>query len=429
MFPYRVQNVLIVRSRRHYVLYGEQLTNERGEPAHYHSPLPSEFGGRTHDTYRTMVAAQMAAERRIRDGSVRYGMTLQGHFAGASGVPCSYGCTPREEYRRGENGPWATANAAHLTQAALRAPSPPRPRPSRSFSVFQAFPSLLQEAPPAGVSPASGLRSVGVELECIVPNDSENTLRAFARQVPRMADNINGEAIGRDGSVEPDDENDTSAYELTFWSTDLREIDAWLKFMYDEVGAVTNASCGFHIHVCPDPKLKWAFASRGYWEGFYAAYNTFADANSSKFRARPNSDWCRFLGYDLDEVVNIAVRGNLHRYNAINLDSLRKHRYGAIEHRIMPHQDSAAEASASLRWLVSTSSRLISSSLVYERSAISLPEVLAEATPNETETLDSADGTLIYAEDIEVVDMLPISPELIEEGAFEFAGVEDADHV
>jgi hypothetical protein len=89
------------------------------------------------------------------------------------------------------------------------------------------------------------------------------------------------------------------------------------------------------------------------------------------------------------------------RYVCINLASLVKHSYGTIEHRIMPHQSTSEEAIRSVRWLVQTSSNLITSSLDYEQFDLPTPYELPNAVetevyvpdpvwPNETVSAPSA---------------------------------------
>ena len=236
-------------------------------------------------------------------------------------------------------------------------------------------PTFFPQRRPPATRPAAGLLSVGIELECEIPREHFEAVEAWVEGFDRPACDIHTDgsiATERSGSI---------ARELTFWSTDMAEIESYIRTMYETFGAHTNTSMGFHIHIKPEPRLTWAFATRGYWEGFYGAYRAYAaeadDRNRrgrGKFAERMGNSWCRMTPYNLDYVVSASTdEGRVSRYVAVNLESLVKHEFGTIEHRIMPHQSDAEEAIRSVRWLVDTASSLINGPLVYESMRLQTP--------------------------------------------------------
>jgi hypothetical protein len=452
MRPYRPDHYLIVQSRQHYALYGVQ-----SDP-HYHarleaSPLfPTRGAAQSwladHLTitglYQIRIwtddhtgiehtAPLLAMERSERfnlpalPASMTQGVITStmpnGHFAGAEGVRCSYGCSERMRMTtfglnaifrhysfHGAPSPPRIVNSV-MDALDTREPNvphiPPWQRTNGSTPLGEPrptfFPTFFPTRTPPDARPAQGILSVGVELECEFPRQHllaiENWVSGMRRE---------GCDMHTDGSIDVTQAGHI-ARELTFWSTDMAEIESFLTTMYDTFEARTNNSMGFHIHVKPNDELTWAFATRGYWEGFYAAYGTYAREadilnrrGRGKFASRPSGDWCRMQPYSLDYVVGASSHeGSRSRYVCINLESLVKHNYGTIEHRIMPHQSTSEEAIRSVRWLVQTSSNLITSNLDYEQFDLPTPYELPNAVetevyvpdpvwPNETVSAPSA---------------------------------------
>jgi Putative amidoligase enzyme len=211
--------------------------------------------------------------------------------------------------------------------------------------------SLYSSRPPASKMP-TGIVSAGVEFECFF--DDEHSLvecDEFVERCPRAT-------VSDDGSIESDDSDFDSTREYTFWSTDPREIVEWMRRIY-EYGAVTNSSCGFHIHVKPEAERTWRFATRHYWDEFERRYRAFANArdDSQKYLDRMDNDYSAMTPWSRSFIR--ALLNEEARFTAVNLGSLLKHNYGTVEHRIMPHQENSEEAAVTLLWLLQTVSSLI----------------------------------------------------------------------
>jgi hypothetical protein len=204
---------------------------------------------------------------------------------------------------------------------------------------------------------APGIVSMGVELEGEVFREEWDRLMDWAgRHCQRMADNGNDELDHQDGTVRTP--HNGIPGELTFWSTDLRELERWIRLMYKEFKVMPNASCGFHIHVKPESKTKEEFFKKEYWDGFYRSYRKLAkekESTSPKYAQRMHSDWCLMQRWS-EDLVEEARSGYGGRF-AINLNSLTYH--GTVEHRIMPYQTTAEEAIEAVRWMAHTVSRLV----------------------------------------------------------------------
>jgi hypothetical protein len=187
------------------------------------------------------------------------------------------------------------------------------------------------------------IRSFGVELEGYIASNKYPQLQGFVQSSPRGS-------YGYDGSIRPP--SGTTEFEARFWTNDLDEMAWWLDACY-KIGAKTNSSCGFHIHVKPVPEKIYAFATKHYWDEFYTRYREFAKGKPRKYLERLNNHYCAWKEWSVD-----ALRSH-DRYSAINLYSLIENNAETIEHRLLPHQEDAKEADTSVRWLINTASELI----------------------------------------------------------------------
>jgi hypothetical protein len=209
-------------------------------------------------------------------------------------------------------------------------------------------PKLLEPGVP---KPAfnDNLITFGVELEGILPEKfSENEFRLWCGVMPR------GGCHG-DGSVCPTTTVGTPL-EALFYTSTLEEMKEWLDICYGDWGIVPNHTCGFHVHIKPRPELMWAMATKPYWDGFVEAYNDYAKETSSpkKYRERITNHYSAVTPWSWE---NVSQRTS--RYQAINLCSVDAHHTGAVEHRILPFQESPQEAITSLKWLLGTASDLL----------------------------------------------------------------------
>ncbi len=212
---------------------------------------------------------------------------------------------------------------------------------------------------PAGIGPRisgglpempEGVVSVGVELECLVPNGHVQTVDRWVSSCP------NGR-VTADGSIERESGYQTREY--TFYSQNLTEVKTWLSTMFGAGRVKTNESCGMHVHVKPTAALRWVYATRHYWQGFASAYDAFAERQERRadYRERTAAYYCRRHRWGRSYIRGL-IEGNEERYTEINLQSLIKHGFGTIEHRILPGARSGAEATGAVDWLTHTASAL-----------------------------------------------------------------------
>lgn len=272
----------------------------------------------------------------------------------------------------------------------LLPPVRPPPRPTAP-SLGPSPPSV----PPPTALPNS-LASIGVELECVLPEAVVAHVDAFVMGSQRGARH-------GDPSIRVPQRGQVSR-EYLFWSTSLPEVKQWLSTLYT-AGVRTNDSCGFHVHVRPQPDRLWAFATRFYWDGFLTSYREWAQTHPSgrretyQNRIRRGS-YSEAFPWTRGRISN-ELTSERAEYSAINLSSLVRHGIGAVEHRLLPGQVTAEEAGQSLDWLVSTVHRLISTKPIpVERREF---QMLAEASllRPARETPRAAFETLLRQETVE----------------------------
>lgn len=358
MTQYLLREVFVASHRSGFVLFG---SNRGLGGMRFHSRL-QQYPGH----FPTASSAAAYAIEQAGTGRLYLSQSVQnGHHAGA--VRCGFGCEDRFRMRLHwpdineprvlvADGAWSPVAAA---RGRMTARSDAASRAAANAEACGVVVPQVGPTPPERDMPA-GIASAGVELECEVPRAP-----GWTAAMASICDRSNGRMERhRDGSVHALRPGNESA-EFTFWSTSMAELGAWLDGMYAS-GAVTNPSCGFHVHVRPEDRYRWAFATRGYWDGFKAAYQAMARAHPRRgiYVARETCNWSSFREWSLQEAADLAAGSSL-RYAAVNLQSLTRHRFGTIEHRILPDQETAEEARSSLGWLVSTASRLATGALDY----------------------------------------------------------------
>lgn len=346
---FSLQSVAIARSRQHYVVYGSDATdyNIRG----------TRHGLIIRQAFPTWRRAYDTVRDNVLDGLIREGSSFAGHDIGTGPSCFTAGCEQRFigpgfsrigfasqfslRFLRTHNALGAAAYGQ--TQQPTPTPALPLVQPLRFSSSAFGF-----NAPPASDLPA-GIESFGVEFESVVPRVSVSRADAFVGNLTRGA-------VERDGSI--DCRGDSVAREYTFWSTSIAEVVDWLRQLYG-AGVRTNSSCGFHVHIKPKLELLWRYASRAYFQGFEERYRTWAAELPTKFLARATCSWASFARWSRSFVRDV-IENEAGRYHAINLQSLTKHSYRTVEHRILPNQSSLREAENSLRWILGTASSLTS---------------------------------------------------------------------
>jgi hypothetical protein len=206
------------------------------------------------------------------------------------------------------------------------------------------------------MSISKNIESIGFELECGMNEDELDELRDYATE-KGFRDRFRTQS---DGSLEGL-EKDISDLEITYWSDEIEHLEAFLEKAY-RLGAETNDSCGFHIHVrFKNINHAFVFSFKKVWEDFENEYHDEFH-KKSKYRRREDLHYCQF-GYNEEGIKDqLANHGDRYtksdsRYAVINLDAVRL--YKTLEFRIFPHQDDATEAIETIKWLVKTIEKLI----------------------------------------------------------------------
>lgn len=417
--PFPLEAFYVVYSRSHYsimgsnyggtdhALHGEYHGLLRSRPAR-HGATADSWGINPGDPTDATIsvntpakALQAMAHRIIAGAVVPHDTLLSGHHAGPDGICHTAGCDRRYVHffpviRPGGGHGFAAhlmpRDSAPTTGEAFRfllnchnpamilemasaldgTNLPPNPPPVEDALPVLGAPIVGHE-PAGAISPT--IQSIGVELECLVPSGRLSMIDRWVEACPRAE-------VQRDGSIIPDEENSVGR-EYTFWTTDLLELRTWLGRMYD-AGVTTNPTCGFHVHVRPEPHRLWVMGTRHYWDGMMGAYHDMYGGNR-KYARRITSEFAPFLPWCRTRVTD-QLSVNRAEYSAINLSSLRKHGIGAVEHRMLPYQETAEEAVHSLRWLVTTTDDLVKTAPVpvesHEREALLSPDWTLLFRPN-----------------------------------------------
>ena len=355
---YNVGAVGIATSRSHFVAYG---SDDPTNPT-FHGVLRDACGNPI-----TSSSATLTFRRIIRGFEREEILHRQVGHPTRSGRPCS---TARCEERffqvpyRGES--VAAIPIGELTSfydgwsgtrlLPNRAPLPNRP----AFS----WPTDASTGLPESFAP---LESIGVELECGVPPSADDALLEFVRRECRSRGDLPHN--GRDGSLHFSllDGVRLEPREMTFYSARPSELVDWLRVAYEQAHVVTNDTCGFHLHVRAPETDRWVMATRHYWDGFYSAYWDWANTRPkpAKYRDRLTAFYSRAMPWSRSCIRTVLSDVNsASRYAAINLQSLVKHTFGTVEHRVFPHQETAAEARETVSWLARTSAALVSAARI-----------------------------------------------------------------
>lgn len=200
------------------------------------------------------------------------------------------------------------------------------------------------------------IESIGIELECGIPGDSDDA-NLFERELSAcFGDHFTSSG---DGSVNVPHCCDR---ELKFWDANLLEVSRFLHACYPTIK--TNTSCGFHVHVrFKDRSLAKLFSFNQSYQLFIDLYKEHAESlprRTSTYLKRLTNHYCDGCYIKGDILEQLSAHGKCNeRYHAINLNSMNIH--GTLEFRVLPHQLSASEAMGSINWLVATIERVIES--------------------------------------------------------------------
>jgi hypothetical protein len=197
------------------------------------------------------------------------------------------------------------------------------------------------------------VRSVGVEVECGIPNqEGYRLVRNFEYSDSRFK-------FGTDGSV-----NVTGCYvsdaELRYWTFIPEEWGRFvtvLRWLWEEIEIRQNASCGNHIHIKMRDDWMQVLVHPEFVRYFQRKYLNFArkQSDSSKYIARIRSTYSSFYRWrnyqDLENQVLDSYQGSGSRYRSVNYWSLGESQ-GTLEFRIMPFAENFHEHLQMIRFII-----------------------------------------------------------------------------
>jgi len=227
------------------------------------------------------------------------------------------------------------------------------------------------------------IKSIGLELECAIPNDKlgEFTSWATEKYGRRFESDLDGSVVGTENVDEPDDYR--TGREFKFWSDKMSDITEFLDKAYNTYGIVTDSTCGLHLNVQPNTKkipwnlVKVDLAHKARQQEFLDAYRERFQGNSKywdrifldKYEARKNDyairalldgenrpDWNKITDNARAQLL-IIPRAHTYpgeRYSPINLIPTNRARNAVVEFRLMPGQETNTEAKGTINWLGKT---------------------------------------------------------------------------
>lgn len=153
---------------------------------------------------------------------------------------------------------------------------------------------------------------VGIEIECIVPNENVNALILALSQLP-IADQI---TVHEDSSIQPGSDMLTGKeFCLLAKQSQLKSSVNMLCRVLSKFGAYTNSSCGLHVHL----DMRYRNPNK--------AYNNLVrieDVLFSMYPDRIDNSFCRKQEHrTLYEAIDDLLDGI--RYRSINVEALRDH--------------------------------------------------------------------------------------------------------
>lgn len=157
-------------------------------------------------------------------------------------------------------------------------------------------------------TPAENVRSVGIEIECFIPKNSD-----FTKLYP-VAQYVN---VGSDGSIHPDG-RDMDGIEFRVCAPDyqMEGVVRKLCSILNEMGAKVNTSCGLHVHL--DQRGKSMDDVRKTFTNFIRAQNLLLTVVP---KSRRRNTFCKkHRGTDLNE----AMVGS--RYKIVNARAFQTHK-------------------------------------------------------------------------------------------------------
>lgn len=200
------------------------------------------------------------------------------------------------------------------------------------------------------------LESIGVEVECGISTQKLATLTRKYSPTGRFEP-------GRDMSVRVFSPHSSSVNwisdeEMRYWTVSQTDLENFFKEVFannSTLGAITNSSCGMHVHLRMNPNLMWQWSYSVTVRKFISSYRK-RFANNSKYMSRLRNHYSK-ANYNIKDAIDQITNNykNSSRYHAVNLNAYTiAPSRGTMEIRILPGANSATEAMEMINWLIKT---------------------------------------------------------------------------
>jgi hypothetical protein len=231
--------------------------------------------------------------------------------------------------------------------------------------------------------------SIGLELECGIPSSKRTAFERWAHQKYGDRFEPSGDPTAGGGG-----EGYVQGREYLLHSTSMPDLLDFVDKAYNTYGVKANSHCGFHIHMKPNTRklsydlVKASIAHKAFQEEFIDKFRA-EYAGKPKYLNRLVSTYSRW-NYNTENVRGQLMRGG-NRYTPINLLSTTEPQ-GTIEFRLMPNQESGAEAQRTLKWMGKTVNGMFkemdNDSRLVEEGRITLKRDRTDFTPDELEQME-----------------------------------------
>jgi hypothetical protein len=212
------------------------------------------------------------------------------------------------------------------------------------------------------------VKSAGLEVECVITSENLTKWNHWVRtheetnEAARHFVKTGDTSFGKGGCR-------GEATELTFWSTNMEDMEAAIRYLWDECNIKTHSHCGAHVHLKVDmpnstggdeDTLKFFTLSQVH-KLFTRKFLAYARVNGEKYtsRMRPSSP-CSPAKYRKSRAIYTLRYGSSGpRYVLINLNSYNDGSRHTVEIRGMPGAETAAEQIRNLKFVLNTIAEIV----------------------------------------------------------------------
>jgi len=199
------------------------------------------------------------------------------------------------------------------------------------------------------------IESIGIELECNIPNDEYDDFEAKWNEHANFEKHY-------DGSINTIRFCTTREY--CFWSKSLKDVEKFLKDAYENGHIQTDRSCGFHIHFkFKDMSISKIFSYRDTFKYVISEYVRMVSKKDeeevTKWMVRLHNHYCnsKYCMTKIKRQLETRRKDWKSRYCAINHNSVYVNK--TLEFRLPPYQSSWQEAVKTLKWSINTFENVI----------------------------------------------------------------------